>query len=151
MPPFNDDWPSSLFLSMDPVAIESVARDFLSQQWPEQVLMYEGVEDYLHEAALADNPPSGTFYDPENDGTPLAGLGVHEHWNNANDKQYSRNLGTGDGIELVTPAVSVGQDLVLSKTVEPTALVSPGAPVTYTQYRNLAQIRLQVIGAAINK
>jgi len=132
MPPFNDDWPSSLFLSMDPVAIESVARDFLSQQWPEQVLMYEGVEDYLHEAALADNPPSGTFYDPENDGTPLASLGVHEHWNNANDKQYSRSLGTGDGIELVTPAVSVGQDLVLTKTVEPTALVSPGAPVTYT-------------------
>ena len=24
-----------------------------------------GTDDYLHEAALADNPPSGTFYDPD--------------------------------------------------------------------------------------
>jgi len=29
---------------------------------------------------------------------------VHEHWNNPVDKQYSRNLGTGDGIELVVPS-----------------------------------------------
>jgi len=35
---------------------------------------------------------------------------VHEHWNDAIHKQYSRNLGTGDGIELVcVPAVSVGK------------------------------------------
>jgi hypothetical protein len=26
---------------------------------------------------------------------------VHEHWNNSTDKEYSRNLGTGNGIELV--------------------------------------------------
>jgi hypothetical protein len=31
----------------------------------------------------------------------LASLGVHEHWNNAEEKKYSRNLGTGQGIELV--------------------------------------------------
>jgi len=31
-------------------------------------------------------------------------MGVHEHWNNPVDKQYSRNLGTGDGIELVVPS-----------------------------------------------
>ena len=31
----------------------------------------------------------------------LESLGVHEHWNNAADKQYSRNLETGDGIELI--------------------------------------------------
>ena len=31
----------------------------------------------------------------------LASLGVHEHWNNAVDKQYSRNLGLAEGIELV--------------------------------------------------
>jgi hypothetical protein len=60
-----------------------------------------GAEDYLHEAAQADSPPSGTFYDPENDGVALASLGVHEHWNNPTDKQYTRNLGTGDGIELI--------------------------------------------------
>lgn len=62
-----------------------------------------GAEDYLHEAALADDPPSGTFYDPDHKGdvTPLESLGVHEHWDNAIDKQYSRNLGAGEGIELV--------------------------------------------------
>ena len=41
--PFDGDWPSSIFMSMDPVAIDSVAFDFLSQQWPELVLQYEGV------------------------------------------------------------------------------------------------------------
>jgi hypothetical protein len=103
MPPFNGDWPSSLFLSMDGVALDSVARDFLQEQWPEDVLLAEGVEDYLHEAAQAGAPPSGTFYDPERDGTRMASLGVHEHWNNPEKKQYSRNLGTGEGIELVVP------------------------------------------------
>jgi len=103
MPPFNDDWPSSLFLSMDGVALDSVARDFLEQQWPIDVLLAEGVEDYLHEAALADNPLSGTYYDPEGDGSRLASLGVHEHWNNILDKQYTGNSDPGEGIELVTP------------------------------------------------
>jgi len=101
MAPFNNDWPSSVFLSMDEVAIDSVAFDFLSQQWPEHALGNEGVQDYLHEMALANDPPSGTFYDPENDGIAMVSQGVHEHWNNATDKQYSRNLGTGNGIELV--------------------------------------------------
>jgi len=95
-------WPTSLLLSMDQVAIDSVAFDFLSLRtdWTE-VLAAEGVQDYLHEMALADNPPSGTFYDPEGDGTRLASQGVHEHWNNATDKKYTRNLGTGKGIELL--------------------------------------------------
>ena len=33
---------------------------------------------------------------------------VHEHWNNPVDKQYSRNLGTGDGIERVVPLLATG-------------------------------------------
>jgi hypothetical protein len=37
-------------------------------------------------------------------------LGTHEHWNNPTDKQYSRNLGTGKGIELV----SIPENLVKS-------------------------------------
>jgi hypothetical protein len=101
MSPFNNNWPCSLFVSMDEVAIDSVAFDFLSQQFPTEALGNEGVQDYLHEMALADNPPSGTFYDPENDGIRMTSQGVHEHWNNAADKQYSRNLGTGNGIELL--------------------------------------------------
>ena len=78
-----------------------MAFDFLVTEWPEAGgPAHEGTDDYLHEAALADNPDSGTFYDPERDGMRLASLGVHEHWNNPIYKQYSRNLGTGDGIEL---------------------------------------------------
>ncbi|NWG12798.1 MAG: DUF362 domain-containing protein [Acidobacteria bacterium] len=100
--PFGGDWSSSLLVSQDPVAIDSVAFDLLWAEWNDYPHM-SGADDYLHEAALADNPPSGTFYDPDHP-TPtvrLASLGVHEHWNDPEDMQYSRNLGTGKGIELV--------------------------------------------------
>jgi len=100
--PFNGDWTSSLFASQDPVAIDSVGFDFLWTEW-DDAPHKPGTNDYLIEAALADGPPSGTFYDPDHEGdlVRLASLGVYEHWNNPTDKQYSRNLGTGDGIELV--------------------------------------------------
>ncbi|HVO72995.1 MAG TPA: T9SS type A sorting domain-containing protein, partial [Ignavibacteriaceae bacterium] len=42
---------------------------------------------------------------PEGDGTFLTSLGTHDHWNNPVDKQYSRNLGNGNGIELVEPSL----------------------------------------------
>jgi hypothetical protein len=104
-PPFNGDWASSLFASQDPVAIDSVAFDFLWAEWDDYPHKL-GAEDYLHEAAQANDPPSGTFYDPDHSASVkrLASLGVHEHWNSPKDKQYSRNLGTGRGIELVMPA-----------------------------------------------
>lgn len=110
--PFNGEWAASLLASQDPVAIDSVGFDFL---WSEidKYPRIPGADDYLHEAALAGNPPSGTFYDP-NHATPterLASLGVHEHWNNAKDMQYSRNLGRREGIELVhleTGAITPG-------------------------------------------
>ena len=68
---------------------------------------------------MANKPPSGTFYDPDHEGnvTRLASLGVYEHWNNPMDKEYSRNLGTGNGIELVkltSAAKSVVSALVSS-------------------------------------
>jgi hypothetical protein len=97
---FGDDWCSSVFASQDPVAIDSVGLDFLRSE-PRCTNVTGNPENYLHEMALADNPPSGTFYDPEQDGLSLTSLGVHEHWNNAVEKKYSRNLGTGAGIELV--------------------------------------------------
>ncbi len=102
-------WFSSLLMAQDPVAMDSVAMDLISTEpnlttqpdgKPNQ--SFNGNQDgYLHEAALADNPPSHAKYDPEGDGTALASLGVHEHWNNATDRKYSRNLGTGKGIELI--------------------------------------------------
>jgi hypothetical protein len=98
--PFNNDYPSSILMSQDMVAIDSVGLDFLRA---ELETPYGGVDDYLHEAALANDPPSGTFYDPEADGIPLQSLGVHEHWNNPIDKQYLRNLDPNalNGIELI--------------------------------------------------
>ena len=103
---FGDDWTSSLFVSQDPVAIDSVALDFIRNEPRATDCTGPGVDNYLHEAALANNPPSGTAYDPDGDGTRLGSLGVHEHWNNVAEKKYSRNLGIGAGIELVMPALT---------------------------------------------
>lgn len=114
MEPFNGDWSSSIFMSQDQVALESVCYDFLRTEWdgvhkhdPSNNVfeagpsMY-GVDDYLHQAADSKNWPEGIIYDPDNSGKPLASLGVHEHWNNAADKQYSGNLGRPGGITLVS-------------------------------------------------
>ena len=109
--PFNNDWPSSLFASQDPVAIDSVGFDFLYKEWPEASGPGgDGADDYLHEAALASDPCSGTFYDPNHDGVKLPSQGVHEHWNDANNMQYTRNLdpNNGTGIELVTQMGLIG-------------------------------------------
>jgi hypothetical protein len=99
--PFNGGWTCSLLASQDPVAIDSVGLDFLQAEY-DQHPRKPGAEDYLHEAALASNPPSGTFYDPDHPTNTrrLPSLGVHEHWNNPRQKQYSRNLGKPAGIEL---------------------------------------------------
>ena len=80
-PPFNGQWSCSLLASQDPLAIDSVGFDF-----------------------LATDPPSGTFYDPNHATATkrLPSLGAHEHWNDPQERKYSRNLGTGDGIELVS-------------------------------------------------
>ena len=114
MPPFNNDWSSSIFMSLDPVAIESVGYDFLrsefdgvnkhdavNNEW-ENIPNAFGVDDYMHQAADPKNWPEGIVYDPDNSGKPIPVLGVHEHWNNPVDKQYSRNLKTGEGIELIS-------------------------------------------------
>jgi Domain of unknown function (DUF362) len=107
MPPFNNHWSSSLLLSQDPVAIESVAFDFLRTEFscPEHTVPHivePGVDDYLHQAADSANWPAGIIYAPNGDGIPIPNsLGVHEHWNNPSDKQYSKNLGKGAGIELL--------------------------------------------------
>lgn len=98
--PFNNQWPNSLFASQDGVAIESVILDFALTEWPDAPdMMYS--DHAMEEMALANNPPSGVVYDPERDGSRLNSLGVTEHWNNPIDKKYSRNLKTGNGIELI--------------------------------------------------
>ena len=116
MEPFNNDYPNSIFASMDPVAIQSVGYDFLYEEFdPDHPTegaydpqdnsgpfsRYAGSNDFLRQAADPTKWPEGIQYDPEQDGTILSSMGVYEHWNNATDKQYSRDLGTGEGIELV--------------------------------------------------
>ncbi len=106
MQPFNNDYPSSLFISQDLVAVDAVGFDFLLEEYKNKPTTQKypyisGVDDYLYQAADPSYWAEGITYDPEGDGTPLKSLGVYEHWNNPIDKQYSRNLKTGNGIELV--------------------------------------------------
>jgi uncharacterized protein (DUF362 family) len=106
MEPFNGDYPSSLFVSQDRVAVDAVCYDFLLEEYKDKnesirYPYYDGCDDYLFQAADPSYWPEEIEYDPEGDGTPIASLGVYEHWNNPVDKQYSRNLDTGNGIELV--------------------------------------------------
>ena len=117
MAPFNNHYPASIFVSQDPVAIESVGFDFLYAEFyignpsGNAFPHYSGVDDFLHQAADSLNWPSDIKYDPENDGTFLPrSMGVHEHWNNATDMKYTRNLGTGFGIELVKLQSSTSVD-----------------------------------------
>ncbi len=103
--PFDGNYTSSILVSQDPVAIDSVGADLLMNE--PTVTSHNGalrdnptVENYLHEAGLVANSPSGTVY-TDSHGNPIMNLGVHEHWNNAAQKQYSRNLGKNEGIELI--------------------------------------------------
>lgn len=104
MTPFNGDYTSSIFVSQDPVAIDSVGADFLTSEptiiQNNSAASDPTVENYIHEAALVANAPSGaTYYNGNN--RKVSNLGVHEHWNNSVDKQYSRNLGKAEGIQLI--------------------------------------------------
>jgi hypothetical protein len=122
MAPFSNTYSSSIFASLDNVAIESVGYDFLRSEFtiarcaslPANVYtnngnthghfafpQMRGADDYLHQAADSTNWPADIKYDPDSSGVHIYSLGVHEHWNNATDKKYSRNLGTGTGIQLM--------------------------------------------------
>jgi hypothetical protein len=147
--PFNDDWSSSIFISQDNVAIESVGYDFLRAEYTSEnhsgltYVQMEGVDDYLEQAASSDNWPSGIEYDPEDDGTAIPSLGVHEHWNNATDRQYSRNLGEDHGIELVSilPGGSgVTEDI--GTLAKPTLKNSPNP------FRNSTSINYNIVETA---
>jgi len=118
--PFNNDWPNSLFMSQDEVAVESVCIDFLRSEANTNKAFkdrpfFPAIDDYLHQAADIANWPKGIAYDPEGNRTTMpVSLGVHEHWNNDTKKQYSRDLNPkGKGIDLV----SYPSNLVLHENV----------------------------------
>lgn len=149
MDPFNNDFPNSLFLSQDQVAIDAVGFDILAYEFDnlpaddprkgEEFPLYEGTHDFLLQEADPTNWPVAITYDPENDGTPLTSLGVYEHWNDAINRQYSRNLGTGNGIELIyitdytppepnTPPVAhAGDDISITLPTSSTTLNGSGS------------------------
>lgn len=106
-------WTDSIFASQDPIAIDSVMLDFLlaekaaseaagDYRFEQQGVLPVGntAENYLIEAALAYNPPSGTYY-RDGYGSLVGSLGVHEHWDSPATKRYSRDLGRDEGISLV--------------------------------------------------
>ena len=53
-----------------------------------------------HEAGLIANVPSKTIYYNGNKQI-IKNLGVHEHWNNPQEKKHSCNLGKTEGIEFI--------------------------------------------------
>lgn len=143
MAPFSNDWMSSVFASFDPVAIESVGYDFLRAEFTPArgagtYPQMNATDDYLHQAADTTNWPAGIRYDPENDGTVLASLGTHEHWDDSLHRQYSGNLGTGQGIELVGEAaptsVHEGQPALASQIVLHQNYPNPFNPSTTIKY-----------------
>jgi hypothetical protein len=100
--PFNGGWTSSLFLSQDGVAIDSVGYDFLSNEpvvLAQKDVLQAGhsAQNYLHESAEAAHPPSGKAYAADS-------LGAHDHWDSPEKKRYARNRGAKEGIELLTLA-----------------------------------------------
>ena len=143
--PFNNDYPNSIFVGQDPVALESVCFDILFQEYVEDntknnypIQMKVEIADYLAQAASSDYWPDGIQYDPEGDGTPIESLGVFEHWNNPVDRQYSRNLGTGEGIEL--NYFNVTSTDVPSHFTENISIASPNPFSSFTEFRKPANI-----------
>ena len=86
--PFNGDWACSLIMSQDELACDAVAMDILIGEWPEfGSLNY--CDEYLREAAMIPNAPSGTVY--KQDGKVLEKpLGLFEHWNNEKERKYTK-------------------------------------------------------------
>ncbi len=133
--PFNNDFPNSLFISQDAVAVESVCLDFLRAEADKNTYFkdrpfFPAVDDHLHQAAEKANWPSGLKYDPENDGTEMPSMGVHEHWNNSTNKQYSRNLfSNGTGIDLVAiPSTLVNHESTVANLLT-ISITSSGLPL----------------------
>lgn len=115
--PGGEGWCASVFMSLDPVAIECVGLDFLvaeyggelgfsgAPQFPKGAV--NNCDNYLREAARGTNAQYGPY---RPDGIPTGSLGTFEHWNNPFDRQYSRNRGLNYGIELIDISLDREQD-----------------------------------------
>ncbi len=114
-------------MSLDPVAVDSVGVDFLRSEFGNRLANGNSAncDNYLHEAANADTSPNNYTQG----GSRLPSLGVHEHWNNAANKQYSRNLSpTATGVELVAVHAVSGTSVTITHPANGAAL-DGGSPV----------------------
>jgi hypothetical protein len=148
----NPDWPASLLLSLDGVALDSVGLDILYSQTVHngdtkdhdrpRILLREYADDFLQEMALADDPPSGTVYMQA--GKRVVSLGVTEHWDSDGTRRYSRNKDRehGRGIELLylptdtaavkAPVLAFGPGPDASGKALTIHCQTPGARIFYT-------------------
>lgn len=107
----NPEWPACFLASFDQVAIQAVGLDILYSQSLNneepayhnvpRILIRDNADDLLREMATPYDAPSGVVY--RQGGEPIPSLGVFEHWDNDESRQYSRNLDpeNGQGIEFV--------------------------------------------------
>ncbi|NLF39431.1 DUF362 domain-containing protein, partial [bacterium] len=142
IPPFNTNWPGSVFASQDHCAIDSVGLDFLAAERAAKADVMRGkLDNHLHEAANITNPPSGIVYDPDGDGPATRSLGVHEHWLDLESKLYSKNIDPRvNGIELVDASVIEPLSCAFVANVTSVGIGSPvifTATVTSTFSRNV--------------
>ncbi|MDR0874571.1 MAG: DUF362 domain-containing protein [Prevotellaceae bacterium] len=132
--PFNNDYPSSVFMSLDPVALESVCFDFLrgeytsnSEIWKLRFPHYNGCDDHIHQLAepayrpdqkyfvdgasntIGVNASTSYNYNPDGDKKFDYSLGVHAHWNSAT-KSYPAN-----SIDLVKILTTDDEDVIVNK------------------------------------
>ena len=159
---FGGQWSASFFMSLDPVAIDSVGLDFLRSEFGNK-LGYSGVstpgaitncDNYLHEAARGTNSVVGAY---RPNGVVMGSAGVHEHWNNATERKYSRNLNlAANGIELVALHEAVSVSLVSPHSGQ---TFPSGAPIALQTAFNVSDDRIarveffrngQAIGAISN-
>jgi len=143
-PPFNNrvepyentDWPASLLVSQDGVAIDSVGLDILYSQTKNngdpindnlpRILVRENADDYLIEMADPQHAPSKTNY--MQGGKPVGSLGTHEHWDSDATRRYSRNLDpvNGKGIELIY--LPLGEAKATEPAIQKPVDAKPAAP-----------------------
>jgi len=133
---YRGKYTSSLFMSQDVIALESVCVDWMRSEPSNSLHVHGNVDNWLHEAAQANNPPSGIIYNPGAEESPLESLGVHEHFDSWGSKQYSRNLGSGEGIELYTVDYTVG--IQNSYEAETSVTLKPNYPNPFNSITTLA-------------
>lgn len=146
--PFDGDYTSSVFVSQDPVAIDSVGADFLMNEPAvtsrnSALKDNPNVENYLHEAGLVSAAPSGTDY-TNGRGQRITNLGVHEHWHSQTEKLYSRNLGGAEGIELVMAVTQQKADVAFENGVVTVSNAPLGSALIVAAYTDsaLTNVRL---------